>query len=45
MIQNVSEEEIQQCVATVVGFNCSAPRTILIENGGAQAIVDRGSSS
>lgn len=35
IIQNSSDGEIDKCVATVVGFNCSAPRTLMIENGSA----------
>ena len=32
-------------LTTVVGFNCSAPRTILMHDNHAKAIVDRGSST
>ena len=34
----------QDILATVVGFNCSAPRTILSDSGVATCIVDRGST-
>jgi hypothetical protein len=34
----------QDIMATVVGFNCSAPRTVLSDSGIATCVIDRGST-